>query len=109
MGESNESDFLAANVVDDAVGKFPNWEAAPTVPPERPDLGMCANKREHSFEFCDERKTDFGAAFPRVEHGAIAQFLVSLGTDRRRHLIAARARAMDSAAGINAVRPLSIS
>jgi len=67
VGECNDTDFLAANVVDDAVWKLPYWKAAPAVSPGRAKLWMDTKKLEHSFELDDELEGDFGITLASIE------------------------------------------
>src|SRR5437588_4187877 len=109
VGERNDSDFFAPNVVDDAVRKLPYRKAAPAISPGRAQLWMDTKKLERSFVFGNQRESNFDIALAGIEQGSFGEFPVGLGANRSDHLIAARARAMDSAVGTSLARPLSIS
>ena len=70
MGECNNSDFFAAKIVDDAIGKLSYREAAPTVSPRRAELWVRTKKFEYSFVFRNECKTNLSVPFAGVEQGA---------------------------------------
>src|SRR6185437_5557025 len=99
MRERNHAEFLAAQIVDDAVGKLAQWKTPPVVPPARTQLRLPTQEIERSFELREEREPEVSAAFAGVEERAFGQLPVRSGTDRRDHLIAARMRAIASAAG----------
>src|SRR5262245_20729389 len=97
-GECDYANFLALNVVDDAVRE--SVQRQPTsVSPGCAQMRSRAQQCHRSFELCNEGQPDLGAGLAGVEESCFSQFAVGFGTDRRSHLIAARARAMASAAG----------
>ncbi len=109
MRERDYSQRIATGVVDDAVGKLSQRKTAPAVFPEGAQVRAGAEKRQLPFVLQDKRKTDFSIGFPGVKDGTIKKLPIGFRADRRDHPIAARALAMESAAGISLARPLSIS
>lgn len=67
MGQGNHSEFFVMNVVDDAVGKFPQREATPIVSPGRAKTWVSAQERHCSFVLQNKRKTHFGIGFAGIE------------------------------------------
>jgi hypothetical protein len=70
VGERDDTDFSAANVIDDTVGKLPYRKTAPIISPRRSQLWMGTKKFEHSFVFGNKRESNFGVAFAGVEKGS---------------------------------------
>ena len=73
MGERDDTDFFAANVIDDAVWKPPYRKAMPNILPRRPQLWVGTKKFEHSFVFSNERESNLGVALAGVEQGPFGQ------------------------------------
>ena len=70
---------------------------------------MKTKEVEGALKLSDERKAEFSTAFSGIEDAPFGQLVLGLWTDRGSHLIAARARAIASDAGISLTRPLSMS
>jgi hypothetical protein len=70
MGKRDHSQLFATDIVDDAVGEFPQREAAPTIPPRCAKMWVAAQKRQCSFVFQNKRKTNLGIGFASVEDSA---------------------------------------
>src|SRR5712664_1737063 len=56
VGKRDHSEVFAMDVVDDAVGEFPQREAASTIPPRCAKIRVLAKKRQCSFVFQNKRK-----------------------------------------------------
>ncbi len=67
MGKRDHSELFVTDVVNDAIGEFPQREAASLIPPRCPKMGMAAQKRQCSFVFQNKRKTHLGIGFAGVE------------------------------------------
>ena len=109
MCESNHSEFVAMDIIDNAVRKSPQWKASPAVPPGRSNQRVITQKGQGPLELQNKRQRNLSAGFPSIVDCTFVKLTVGFCTNRRGHLIAARARAMDSDAGIKVDRPLSIS
>src|SRR6266705_1205731 len=70
VGKRDHSEVFARDVVDDAVGEFPQREAASTIPPRCAKIRVLAKKRQCSFVFQNKRKTNLGIGFASVEDSA---------------------------------------
>jgi hypothetical protein len=66
VSQRNHTQFVASDIVDDAVGKPTQRHTAP-LSSLRTKLRMIGEKSESSFELCDEGMAKLGAAFPSIE------------------------------------------
>lgn len=46
VGESNHPEFVATDLVNDAVGEFPQRKTTPAIPPNRAKTRVAAQKRQ---------------------------------------------------------------
>ena len=67
MGDRDHTKFIVPDVVNDAVGKPSNQEAAPVVSPWGADKRFQAKEVEGLLKLGDEFKTEFPAALPGIE------------------------------------------
>src|SRR5947209_80745 len=109
MSERDHPELFALDIVDDAVLEPAEREAAPSSPPGRTEMGVRTEETENALELRDEGETELGVRFLGIVGRSVAELPVGLGTDGGDHLMAARARAMASAAGMSVARPLSTS
>jgi len=70
MGKRDHSELSATDVVNDAIGEFPQREAASPIPPRCAKMWVIAQKRKCSFVFQNKRKTNLGIGFASVEDSA---------------------------------------
>ena len=64
--QRNDPEFVASDIVDDAVREPAQGHAA-SLSPLRTKLRMTREKSERSFELRNEGKTKLSAAFPGIE------------------------------------------
>src|SRR5712692_6027843 len=71
MSKRDHSELFAPDIVNDAVGEFPQREAASAIPPRRAEVWVIAQKRQRSFVFQYKRQTHLGIGFAGVEESAL--------------------------------------
>jgi hypothetical protein len=77
MGERDDPHFVGLDLINDAVREAPKWKSSRAAAPHRAKAWVIAEDADGAFELCDERKSELGIRFSRVEEGSVDQLALS--------------------------------